>query len=186
MFWLKLLKNNIKVYREKVLNNFFHPFEYNAGGQENLFKQATSLMLDVSKMMFNKLDERQKEVFDWVRQKKGYIGFESFFFGEYVKQFLEKSRIDFPSTWQITDGEYLKEYLNQYPEEYDKWVKLVKFLYQEIKNINEKDISQFISEHPFLNPIFVQDIQNREENFGTIKKDLWEKTFDYLKVFFIY
>ena len=186
MFWYILFKNNLKQYKEKVLDYFFHPFEYHSEEGNNLFKHATNLMLDVSKLMFEKLDDRQKEVVEWVTKKKGYIGFESFFFGEFVKQFLEKNKIEFPSAWQIADGTFLKEYLENYPEEYDKWVKIVKSLYQKVKNIDGQELQDFIAEHPFLNPIFVTDIQNREKNFSSIKKDLWDKTFDYLKVFFIY
>ncbi len=185
MFWLSLAKTYLTIYKEKFADKFF--FSVNSfSADNNLFKRASDLMIDVSTEMFSKLDENQKDIVDWITHKKGYIGFESYLFGEYVKDFLGKYFKDFIEPWQLEDGLYLKEYFNRYPEEYKKWIDVTKSLYNKIKKIENKELENFIKNHKYLNKIFNDNVKEREKNFNEFKSILWEKMFNYIKVFCIY
>jgi hypothetical protein len=182
MFWLNLIKANLTFYKEKFLDKVSqHTHTNNA-----LFKRASDLMIAVSSQMFNKLNENQKEIVNWITHKKGYIGFESYLFGEYVKDFVNEYYQDFIQPWQLEDGVYLKEYLSEYPDEYEKWIKIIKDLYQKIKKIEKDDINKFIQNHEYLAKVFSGNLKEREKGFIEIKEMLWQKIFNYLKVFCIY
>ncbi len=184
MFWFNLAKTYLNFYKERISDKY--SFFNNGDSDNNLFKRASDLMIEVSSEMFSKLDDNQVEVMDWITHKKGYIGFESYFFGEYVKDFLNKYYTDYIEPWQLEDGLYLKEYFNRYPDEYKKWLDITKSLYNKIKTLNAEEINKFIDNHEYLKKVFTDNVKDREQSFNEFKNVLWQKMFNYIKVFCIY
>jgi hypothetical protein len=65
-------------------------------------------------------------------------------------------------------------------------VELAKDLYTHFKKLSDKDLEIFIKNHEQFKKVFNDNLKERETEFNLIKNLIWEKTFNYLKTFYIF